>query len=99
MLMPSRRVRSAQTPSTRPKTNRPGNSTQRKWIEREEGGNGNDRDRVVEAADGRALQQAAVHQLLDDRRADHDDGDQADQPAAVGLVVEIASVALDSRIG
>ena len=65
----------------------------------EERGNGNDCHGIVETAHGGALQQAAVHQLLDERRADHDDGDQTDKPTAVGLVVEIACVAFDPRSG
>ena len=50
----------------------------------EERGDEHHADRVVEPAHEGALQQAAVHQLLDDRRADHDDEheDQSQPPCA-----------------
>ena len=70
--IPSRPVTSRQAPATSPKANRPGYSTGRKWISGEPRRGGEPGEDVVEAGGERALQQAAVDELLDDRRADAD---------------------------
>ena len=61
-----------QAPATRPKTNRPGYSTGRKWMSANHAATASQATTSVDAGGERALQQPAVDELLDDRRADAD---------------------------
>ena len=68
--------RHAQPPNTRPARNRPGYSTGLKWMS--ENKTRHRRRPAAPTASNRPLQQPAVHQLLHDGRADHDDDEQHD---------------------
>ena len=87
--IPRRPVTRRQAPATRPNANRPGYSTGRKWMTANHAEAASQASDVVEAGGERALQQAAVDELLDDRRADADHQHEQHHRAAARPVDEL----------